>query len=211
MRRPKIRELGEAINSIIHKPYTIKYPYEPSIPPETFRGKPKYVEEECIGCGACAQVCPAMAIKVIDTIASEAKQAQSLGTRRLTVHQDHCIFCGQCQRYCTTGKGILLSNEYDTATYDRSTAVAEVEKDLLVCEHCGEIIGAVDHIRWVAQKLGPKAYANLSLALILHKDLNLVSEIVPYPTTTSLGRADHVKFLCPKCQRELILSELWGP
>jgi len=204
MRKPKVRELKEAVTSLFSRPYTIKYPHEPSIPPETFRGKPEYVEEDCIGCGACAQVCPARAIEVTEEVnGSSAK-------RKLTVHHDHCIFCGQCHRYCTTEKGIILTNEYDTATYDRTEATTSVEKDLVICEHCGAVIGTVDHIRWVAQKLGTKAYGNMGLALMLYKDLDLVPEAPPRPDIP-LDRADHVRFLCPKCRRELILFEQWGP
>ncbi len=205
MRKPKLRELKEALSSLFSKPYTIKYPYEPSIPPKAFRGKPRYVEEECIGCGACAQVCPANAIEVTELVSG------SSGKRKLTVHHDHCIFCGQCQRYCTTEKGIILTNEYDTATYDRTDATTEVEKDLLICEHCGVVIGTVEQIRWVAQKLGPKAYANLGMALILHRDLDLLGKTAPLSPNAPIDRTDHIRFLCPKCRRELILYEQWGP
>ncbi|MEA3253953.1 MAG: 4Fe-4S binding protein, partial [Chloroflexota bacterium] len=157
MRTPKLRELKEALTSLFSKPYTVKFPYGPSIPPEEFRGKPKFVEEECIGCGACAQVCPGRAIDVTDVVSGNT------GKRKLTVHYDHCIFCGQCQRYCTTEKGIVLTNDYDTPTYDRTQAVSEVEKNLVICEHCGAVVGTEDHIRWVARKLGTKAYAHLGL------------------------------------------------
>ena len=204
MRMPKLRELKEAATAIFRGPYTVKYPYEPSIPPEAFRGKPEYVAEECVGCGGCAQVCPARAIKVKEEVNGASAK------RKLTLHYDHCIFCGQCQRHCTSEKGIKLTNEYDLATYDRTEAKVEVEKDLVICEYCGAIIGTADHIRWVAQKLGAKAYANLGLALMLYKDLGLVPEIAPRPEIP-LARADHVRFLCPKCRRELILFEQWGP
>ena len=204
MRRPKLRELREAATSLFSRPYTIKYPYEPSIPPETFRGRPKYIEEECIGCGACAQVCPAKAIEVREEVTGFS------GRRKLTVHHDHCIFCGQCHRYCTTGEGIILTNEYDLATYDRSQAIAEVEKDLVICEHCSAVIGTADHIRWVALRLGTKAYANLGFALTLSKNLDLIPDTAPRPSIP-LSRDARARFLCPKCRREIILLEQWGP
>ena len=72
MRKPKLRELKEAATSLFSRPYTIKYPYEPSIPPETFRGKPEFVEEECVGCGACAQICPARAIEVEEEVSGSS-------------------------------------------------------------------------------------------------------------------------------------------
>jgi len=162
------------------------------------------VEEECTGCGACAQICPAGAIEVTEDVSGYE------GKRRLTVHHDHCIFCGQCYRYCTTRAGIVLTNEYDTATYDRTEAVSIVEKDLVICEHCGAIVGTADQIRWVALKLGAKAYSNMGLALMLHKDLELVPENGS-SRGEAISRADHLSFLCPRCRRELVLYEEWGP
>ena len=68
MRKPKLRELGEAIRAIIHGPYTAKFPAEPTPLPETFRGCPRYDEETCVGCGACHQVCPPGAIEMEDDL-----------------------------------------------------------------------------------------------------------------------------------------------
>jgi len=204
MRTPKVRELGEALRSLFGRPYTVKYPYEPVVPPEAFRGRPKFVAEECIACGACAEVCPARAIEVVNVVEG------GVGRRTLTIHHDHCIFCGQCQRYCTTQAGVVLTNEYETGTYDRSAAVAAVEKDLVVCKECGEIVGTVDQIRWVARRLGPKAFANMGMAMLLSQDLGLVAPVERDPKR-SLDRGDRVSMLCPRCKREVILYEHWGP
>ena len=204
MRTPKVRELGEALRSLFSRPYTVRYPYEPVVPPEAFRGKPKFVEEECIGCGACAQVCPARAIDVVNVVEG------GVGHRTLTIHHDHCIFCGQCHRYCTTEKGVILTNEFETGTYDRSQAVATVEKELVVCQGCGEVIATVDQLRWVAERLGPKAFGNMGLTLLLSKDLGLILPVTREPGRP-LDRGDNVSILCPRCRREVILYEQWGP
>lgn len=204
MRTPKVRELKEALRSLFSRPYTVRYPYEPVVAPEAFRGKPEFVSEECIGCGACAEVCPAMAIKVVNVVDN------GRAYRTLTIHHDHCIFCGQCQRYCTTEKGVVLTNEYETGTYDRSQAVATVEKDLVVCRECGEIIGTEDQIRWVARKLGPLAFADMGMAVLLSQDLGLVSPVARDPQRP-LDRGDRVSLLCPRCKREVIIYEHWGP
>jgi hydrogenase-4 component H len=204
MRTPKVRELGEALRSLFSRPYTVRYPYEPVVPPEAFRGKPKFVEEECIGCGACAQVCPARAIDVVNVVEG------GVGRRTLTIHHDHCIFCGQCHRYCTTEKGVILTNEFETGTYDRRQAIATVEKELVICQECGEVIATVDQLRWVAQKLGPKAFGNMGLTLLLSEDLGLVSPAVRDPRRPH-DRGDNVSILCPRCRREVILYEQWGP
>jgi hydrogenase-4 component H len=204
MRTPKVRELGEALRSLFSRPYTVRYPYEPVVPPEAFRGKPKFVEEECIGCGACAQVCPARAIDVVNVVEG------GVGRRTLTIRHDHCIFCGQCHRFCTTEKGVILTNEFETGTYDRRQAIATVEKELVICQECGEVIATVDQLRWVAQKLGPKAFGNMGLTLLLSEDLGLVSPAVRDPRRPH-DRGDNVSILCPRCRREVILYEQWGP
>jgi len=204
MRTPKVREVGEALRSLFSRPYTIRYPYEPVVPPERFRGKPKFFEDECIGCGACAQVCPAQAIDVQNVV------SDGTGRRKLTVHQDHCIYCGQCQRYCTTSEGIKLTNDFETGTYDRTQSISTVEKELVICRECGEVIATVDQIRWVAEKLGPKAFGNMGLALMLSQDLGLASDVSRAPGR-AMERGDRVSILCPRCRREVILYEQWGP
>jgi len=121
---PKLRELGEAIVSLFSKPVTSKYPFtkKPYEPVKQFKGKPIFNEEECIGCGACAQVCPASAIDLTD-IPEEGK-------RILQVNYTSCIYCGQCEEHCITQKGIQLSNEYITATFspDKEADFMRIEK-----------------------------------------------------------------------------------
>jgi len=66
MKYPKLRELKEAVRALIKGPYTSKFPYKPHVPYERFRGRPKFNTEFCIGCTACAQVCPTGAIQFKD-------------------------------------------------------------------------------------------------------------------------------------------------
>ena len=134
MKYPKLRELKEAIRAVVKGPYTTKFPYEPHVPPEKFRGKPEFYEEDCVGCCACAEVCPAKVIDVIDDIKAKPP------VRKLVLHFDTCIFCGQCQANCITEKGIKLTAEYDLALSDRNEATVRVEKELLVCEECGNCL-----------------------------------------------------------------------
>jgi len=131
MKYPKLRELKEAIRALIKGPYTSKFPYEPHKPAERFRGRSEFHQDDCIGCGACAQVCPAGAIEMKD----------ERGKRILTVNWNLCIFCGQCQANCPTSKGIMLSNEFDLATTEkRSELKQEIKKELVCCSCCREVI-----------------------------------------------------------------------
>jgi len=202
VRKPKLRELREAVKALIKGPYTTKFPRLPSIPPETYRGKMVFDAEECVGCGACREVCPAEAIEIID----EVKEGK--GKRRLIRHFDDCIFCGQCHYECITGEGTRITQEYDLAVKDRREAVDILEKDLVICEICGGVITAVDHLRWLIKKLGPMIYANPTLALTSHRELSLAEEVPR--TEVPIGRQDHIRILCPRCRRAVIFTEEWG-
>ncbi|RKY60028.1 MAG: 4Fe-4S ferredoxin [Candidatus Latescibacterota bacterium] len=194
MKKPKLRELGEAIRALFQGPYTVKYPKEPSPAFPRFRGKPVFNEDICVGCGACVYVCPPEA-RVLEDIVEDGK-----AIRRITIRLDKCIFCGECQAHCITKEGTVLTNEYDLATFDRSEAVEVVEKDLVLCEFCGAIIGPKDHILWVARKLGPMAFTNPTLMLSLLQDLGRAAE-VPKEEGAPMIRPDRIRVLCPKCKR----------
>lgn len=191
MRAPKLRELKEAIIALIKGPYTASFPAEPTPLPEAFRGCPRFDEEKCVGCGACTNVCPTGACAMEDDPESR--------TRRITIRLDRCIFCGQCHANCLTEEGVTQTAEYDLATTDRSELHEDIEKDLILCETCGAVIGAEDHIRWVADQLGPVAFANPTLLLSKMRDLEAVDEL-PEPSE-DLHRADRLRITCPKCRQ----------
>lgn len=202
MKKPglfQFRILKEAVKAVIFGPYTTRFPFEPSIPPEGYRGKPEFYKDDCVGCCACVEVCPARAIDVEDN--KEEK------IRTLIHHQDICIYCGQCERACITEKGIKLTKEYILATYDRKQAKSSVEKELVICEHCKEVIGCFDHLRFLAKKVGPLLYTNPTLLMARHDELKLLEKELP--TESPHKRAGHLQFLCPNCRREMILAEQW--
>jgi len=202
MKKPKLRELREAIKALIKGPYTSRFPYEPHTPYERFRGRPYFHEEDCIGCTACVQVCPSRAIEVED----EIKEGKA--RRRLTVHWDICIFCGQCQANCPTTKGIILSQEFDFATTGKRQELQnEIEKDFLLCECCGEPIVPYDQFVWLAARLGPLCFSNSSLLLFYLRGLGLaLKEAVLSGKETAFMRQERIKIICPRCRREAVLK-----
>ncbi len=204
MRKPKLRELAEAVRAFFRGPYTLPFPAEPAPLPEAFRGAPRFHEEDCIGCSACFEVCPANAIHKVDDVTSTPP------VRRLTIHHDECIFCGQCELYCTTEKGVTQTHDYDLATFDRTEVRESVEKELVLCEVCGAVVGAKEHLRWIARKLGAKAYANPTLILIAGEDFAPAVKESPRPKGAAPDRADLMRVLCPKCRREILVEDLWG-
>jgi len=202
MKYPKLRELKEAIKALIKGPYTSRFPYQPHTPYERFRGRPYFHEEDCVGCTACAQVCPAGAIDVEDIVKN------GLAKRVLTVHWDICIFCGQCQANCLTEKGIILSQEFDFATTEQREDLKQtIEKELIVCDCCQELIVPYDQYAWISKRLGPLMFSNSSLALFYLRMLNLALKEKPAPNKESeFQRPDRIKVLCPRCRREAVLK-----
>ena len=189
----QLRVLKEAFTALFKGSYTSKFPFEPLEPAPKFRGRPVPDEEWCIGCGACAEVCPPSAIEKIDDFET--------GKRKITWRYDKCIFCGQCELNCTTEKGVHLGDEYDLATFDRESARDGLEFELVTCPCCGDIIGTKKHILWLVRKLGPLAYGNFPLILAGYPSL----QVKP-----SADRSNLFSLLCPKCRREVLLFDEYG-
>jgi len=203
MKRPKIRELIEALKSLFSPPYTSDFPRKPHVPFERFRGRPYFHEEDCTGCTACAQVCPAKAIEVNDEIKN------GIAKRKLTVRWDTCIFCGQCEANCLTSKGIMLSREFDLATTEKREDLKQtIEKEFVVCECCGEPIVPYDQYVWLAKRLGPLTFTNASLLLFYLRTtgLALKERFAAGSSSSALNRATRIKILCPRCRREAVLK-----
>ncbi|MBT8117751.1 MAG: 4Fe-4S dicluster domain-containing protein, partial [Gammaproteobacteria bacterium] len=162
------RILKQAIAAALSKPYTTKFPAEAFEPQEAFRGRPRFHAAGCIGCGACAQVCPSKCIEVRDDLGS------SPPARVLVQHFDACIMCGQCERYCPTGAGIRMSTDWDTAGFKPEDFEERVEKELVPCEVCGEVLAPADQLRWLSERLGALAFANPTLAMYTGMSLDYV-------------------------------------
>jgi formate hydrogenlyase subunit 6/NADH:ubiquinone oxidoreductase subunit I len=195
---PKIREIKEALGSLFSKPYTTKFPKEGYTAAVEFRGFPKYYVEDCVGCGTCAQVCPPVAIKVKDD--KEKK------TRTLTIDYFSCIHCGQCEEKCITELGIRLSNQYSLGAIARNDAAAfeTVEKEIVLCEMCAEIIAPRDQLVWISNRLGAKAYAHPNFLLETQK---VFFDLGPAYPKSRIRREDQIKEVCPKCRNKIVVED----
>jgi hydrogenase-4 component H len=195
----QLRVLKLAVTSLFSKPFTDPFPSPDYKPSERYRGIPRYHEDDCIGCGACAEVCPAICIDMTDDAESDPPM------RRFVHHLDACIQCGQCERYCTTEKGIQLGNEYICVGFKPEDFEEKVDKELLRCEACGCLLAPVDQIRWLARRLGPLAFTNPTVMLVSHRDLAVVDEGVK-SEADDVQRAQRVSIQCPKCRRKTALA-----
>ncbi|WP_024955558.1 formate hydrogenlyase complex iron-sulfur subunit [Sulfurospirillum arcachonense] len=113
---------------------THKYPFEPYVVADNFRGKPAYKFDLCIGCAACGIACPSNAITV------QFNEDQS----KLVWEFDcgRCIFCGRCDEVCPTA-AITLSNEFELAVkFDKNALIQRGELETQYCSKCNKPFSA---------------------------------------------------------------------
>jgi formate hydrogenlyase subunit 6/NADH:ubiquinone oxidoreductase subunit I len=200
MKRPKIRELKEALGSLFSPAYTTSFPFQSHEPFERFRGKPVVDNKNCVGCETCANVCPPMAITFNDD--------KEKGIRTIRRDYGKCIFCGQCEEHCITQKGVKLSDKiFDLAHFNRDELVEYQEKDLVICQDCGAVITTKEHIHYMHRKLGPKAFASVLNLNLLNEKLSLAQGLeVLVAISEEPQRKDMFNILCPNCLRKVLVK-----
>ena len=106
---------------------TKKYPYVDESAPECFRGAPHWDHTLCVGCGGCADHCPARTILIRD-LCQEIRVMMYDGAR--------CTYCGRCADLCPE-KAIEMTGEFELATDDRNDVTESLELFMLTCSRCG--------------------------------------------------------------------------
>jgi hydrogenase-4 component H len=127
--------------------------------------------------------------------------------RVLYHYTDTCIFCGTCELACIAdNEGIKLSNDWELAFFDRKNESFEtIEKELQLCEICGEVIACKDHLKWISERIGELSYSSPTLYFSRLKELGVIDDNIASALRDS-GRSDRFKILCARCRRETTLT-----
>ena len=117
-------------------------------------------------------------------------------------YTDTCIFCGTCEIACIAEhEGIKLSNDWELSFFERNEAFETIEKELEICEMCGEVIACKDHLRWISEQLGELSYSSPTLYQSRLKSLGIIDENL-IASIKDQWRSDRIKILCARCRRE---------
>ncbi|HEX7627322.1 MAG TPA: 4Fe-4S dicluster domain-containing protein [Candidatus Methanoperedens sp.] len=98
---------------------TTKYPAEPDIAPEGFRGKPEFTSNNCTYCGECVKACPPGVILL----------KEKSGEKTLSLSYCGCIFCGRCEEVCKYG-AVRLTQEFELASKAKEDLVTSIRRKL---------------------------------------------------------------------------------
>ena len=113
--------------------------------PQGFRGNPHVDQAKCVGCGACAHVCPADAIEIVGS-----------GTERHVrfMHKD-CIFCGSCKDVCPTEAVELRAGRKEWFR-TKEASLSEAHLALKTCRLCGTAFMPDAQVSWALARMDEK-------------------------------------------------------
>ena len=105
---------------LFEKPKTLRYPFELKEPAKRYRGFHLNDWDLCTGCGNCADICPNVAITMVEIPELEPKAGAK--NERPELDYGRCCFCGLCVDICPPGS-LRLSRDYFHIHFDTDTFV----------------------------------------------------------------------------------------
>lgn len=116
--------LSYTLKALTKKKVTTRYPDEPVIMPDRFRGIQHFDPEKCIVCNQCARICPTSCINLVGKASTDPnKKGKVIDT--YDINFEICILCDLCTEVCPT-EAIVMTNNFELATFSRD----ELFKDL---------------------------------------------------------------------------------
>ena len=169
MLKHTISELKEAIVCLQAGQVTLNYPFEPHPPEENFRGKPVVDVERCIGCGACANICPPRLIILKDMDSY----------RQVTFELGRCTYCANCRDVCPV-QAIIMSPQSETSTPSMDDLLISLKLKLVKCWSCGDAVTTQRIVDKVTNELNEEQHDqtdNLDLCISCKRKLALKSPV----------------------------------
>jgi len=177
-----ISKLRQAKVALTPGVVTLKYPYEAKPVPKNFRGAPAWDHHKCIGCGGCANHCPARTILIRDVCKD---------VRIMVYDGSRCTYCGRCRDVCPED-AIEMSKEFELATPNKADLDVNMELFMLTCQRCGrcydmERTNHIDHL-----DLRGYRYDDLESRAVIRKtsdtfDTELLKETENYKRPDKIG------------------------
>ncbi len=125
-----ISELKEALVSLTDLKQGMLKPEVSTSPLPSPHHKMVIFDKKCIGCGACATVCPADAIVL----------TENRKFRAITIKIAHCIYCGMCADTCPEQALSLLAGD-ELSSSAKEHLQHELKIKLKRCDQCRTIMG----------------------------------------------------------------------
>lgn len=116
--------LSYTLKALTMKKVTTRYPDEPIIMPDRFRGIQHFEPEKCIVCNQCVRICPTSCIDLVGKASTDPnKKGKVIDT--YDINFEICILCDLCTEVCPT-EAIVMTNNFELASFSRD----ELFKDL---------------------------------------------------------------------------------
>ena len=124
-----IVEIGRGMFTIgkhfFRKPITLEYPEKKPVFNDRQKGRLALVSnpdgsDVCIGCYACAKVCPCVDLIQIQT--TKNPETKKVNVDEFTIDLGRCIFCGNCTEVCPVN-AIIMTDEFELAASSRGKLV----------------------------------------------------------------------------------------